>query len=133
MTYLQFKASEEMHPTHPKGPCMSDEFTTYIAQFDESVQAELTSVYDAIKTVLPDDTGRINWGMPTFGSNVIHFAGAKRHVGIYPGPEAVEHFAHILDEKGLKHTKGAIQLPYGRVDLELVSGIARWCREHGKR
>ena len=111
---------------------MTDEIIAYIAQFDESIQAELTSVYDAIKTVIPDEPERINWGMPTFGSNVIHFAGTKRHVGIYPGPEAVEHFAHILDEKKLKHSKGAIQLPYGCVDLELISSIALWCREHSK-
>ena len=111
---------------------MSEEVRAYIAQFDEPVQDELNRVYEVIQAVLPDEPDRINWGVPTFGNNVIHFAAAKKHVGIYPGPEAVEHFAPVLDAKGLKHTKGAIQLPYGKVDLDLVSQIARWCGEHSR-
>ncbi len=102
----------------------------YITQYDEKQQEDLVAVYQAIKAVLPDEEERINWGMPTFGKNVIHFAGAKKHVGIYPGPDAVEHFAPILDEKKYKHSKGAIQMPYGKVDLALVTAIAGYCRDH---
>jgi uncharacterized protein YdhG (YjbR/CyaY superfamily) len=101
----------------------------YIDQHEGEQREDLVAVYQAIKAVLPDEEERIGWGMPTFGENVIHFAGAKRHVGIYPGPEAVEHFAAALDERGYRHTKGAIQLPYGRVDRGLVSAIALWCKE----
>ena len=45
-------------------------------------------------------------------------------------PEAVSAFAPALDERGLKHSKGAIQFPYGRVDLQLIAKIACWCRDH---
>lgn len=62
-----------------------------------------------------------NGFIPNFGLNMIHFVAAKRHRGIYPGPETVEHFSPVLDEKEYRHTKGAIQLPYGNVDLNLVS------------
>jgi uncharacterized protein YdhG (YjbR/CyaY superfamily) len=109
---------------------MGDEIRAYIGQFDEPVQDELNKVYGAMRAVLPDEPERISWGMPTFGKNVIHFAAAKRHVGVYPGPEAVEHFAAVLDERGFKHSKGAIQFPYGKVDLALVSEIAAWCRDN---
>ena len=111
---------------------MGEEIGAYIGRFDETAQADLTRVYQTIRAALPEEPERISWGMPTFGKNVIHFAGAKGHVGIYPGPEAVEHFAPTLESMGYKHTKGAIQLPYGRVDLGLVSKIALWCGEHSK-
>ena len=102
----------------------------YIDQHEGDRREDLVAVYQAIKAVLPDEEERIGWGMPTFGENVIHFAGAKRHVGIYPGAQAVEHYAKVLDDKKYKHSKGAIQMPYGRVDLALVGQIAEYCRDH---
>ena len=76
---------------------MPEEVRAYIDQTDEAHRAELVQVYEAIHAVLPDEREWINWGMPTFGKNVIHFSAAKRHVGIYPGPEAVSAFAQVLD------------------------------------
>mgnify|MGYP003235446638 CR=1 FL=1 len=37
---------------------------------------------------------RISWSMPTFRKrhNILHFAAAKKHIGLYPGPAAVEAF-----------------------------------------
>ena len=66
--------------------------------------------------------------MPTFwkGCNIIHFAAAKNHIGIYPGAEAIVAFADRL--KDYKTSKGAIQLPGGKeLPLELIAEIARWC------
>ena len=48
-------------------------------------------------------------------------------MGMYPGPEAVEHFAPVLKERGYKYSKGAIQFPYGNVPLELIREIAQYC------
>lgn len=44
--------------------------------------------------------------MPTFwgGKNVIQFAASKRHIGLYPGPEAVEAFRDKL--AGYETSKG---------------------------
>lgn len=109
---------------------MTDEIEAYIAQVDEAQRAKLLQVYETIRAVLPDEREWISWGMPTFGKNVIHFAAAKRHVGIYPGSEAVSAFAQTLDERRLKHSKGAIQFPYDHIDLQLIAEIARWCRDH---
>ena len=111
---------------------MGEEISAYIGKFEGQACEDLTGVYETIRAALPDEPERISWGMPTCGKNMIHFAGTKRHVGIYPGPHAVEHFAPKLDSMGYKHTKGAIQLPYGRVDLGLVSSIALWCRDHNR-
>jgi uncharacterized protein YdhG (YjbR/CyaY superfamily) len=71
--------------------------------------------------------------MPTWwkGHNIIHFAAAKRHIGIYPGPEAVENFAGEFTKRGLKFSKGAIQIPHGdNLPLDLIAEISCWCGEH---
>jgi uncharacterized protein YdhG (YjbR/CyaY superfamily) len=72
--------------------------------------------------------------MPTYwqGHNIIHFAATKKHIGLYPGPEAVEHFSEKLDAHGFKHSKGSIQIPYSdELSLSLISAIAAWCRDTG--
>jgi uncharacterized protein YdhG (YjbR/CyaY superfamily) len=72
--------------------------------------------------------------MPTYwkGHNIIHFAAAKKHIGLYPGPEAVERFADKLEEAGCKYSKGSIQIPYSdELPLDLISAIAAWCRDAG--
>ena len=57
--------------------------------------------------------------------NIIHFASAKKHIGIYPGGEATSAFADRLTEN--KTSKGAIQLPNDKeLPLELIADIARW-------
>ena len=61
------------------------------------------------------------------GHNIVHFAASKKHIGLYPGPAAVEEFAEAL--KGYKTDKGTIRIPYGKVDAELIKRIVLWCYE----
>ena len=106
----------------------------YISEQDAAIRPRLTAIYDTIRTAIPEAEERLSWGMPTFwkGRNIIHFASAKRHIGLYPGPEAVEAFLPRL--QGFKTSKGAIQLP-NREDLplELIAEIARWSYEKNKK
>ena len=79
-------------------------------------------------------TEKISWSMPTYwqGHNIIHFAAAKKHIGLYPGPAAVEQFAERLEEAGCKYSKGSIQIPYSdELPLDLISAVAAWCRDTG--
>ena len=102
----------------------------YIHTQDSTIQPRLTAIYDTIRTAIPDAQERLSWGMPTFwkGRNIIHFAPAKKHIGLYPGPEAVEAFADQLS--GYKTSKGAIQLPNSKeLPLELIAEIAQWSFE----
>ncbi len=104
----------------------------YIAAQSEAGRPRLAAVYQAIRSSIPHAEERLSWGMPTFwkGRNIIHFAAAKNHIGIYPGPEAVEHFAPRLS--GLKTSKGAIRLPNtDDLPLMLIAEIARWSYESG--
>ena len=100
----------------------------YINAQDEEFRSQLYAVREALKRSLPDATEKIAWSMPTYwqGHNIIHFAANKKHIGLYPGPEAVAHFAEKLDQAGCKYSKGSIRIPYSE-NLP----IAEWCRETG--
>ena len=104
----------------------------YILAQEEALQPVLRDVCGTIRAAVGEAEECLSWQMPTWrrGHNLIHFAAQKRHVGIYPGPEAVEAFREELDEKGYRYSKGAIQMPYDRVDRELLGRIAAWCGIH---
>lgn len=106
----------------------------YIHAQDEEIRSMLQSVRDVLRDRLPEAEEKISWSMPTYWKdhNIIHFAAQKKHIGLYPGPEAVSHFSDQLDQAGLKYSKGSIQIPYSAdLPLELVAEIADWCRETG--
>ena len=106
----------------------------YIESQDESIQPRLNAIYDTIRAEIPEAEERLSWGMPTFwkGRNIIHFAPAKKHIGLYPGAEAIEFFAPLLT--AYKTSKGAIQLPNNRdLPLDLIAEIARWCWEKNRK
>ena len=106
----------------------------YIAAQEERVQPRLHALRAVLRAALPEAEERISWSMPTYwkGQNLIHFAAAKKHMGLYPGGEATTVFAEEL--KGLDVSKGTIRLPYDRpLPEELITRIARWCwREYAK-
>ena len=106
----------------------------YISQQDEAIRPRLVTIYNTISKAIPDAEERISWGMPTFwkGRNIIHFAQAKKHIGLYPGPEAVMAFSDKLE--GFKASKGAIQLPDSKeLPVELIAEIARWSYEKNRK
>ena len=106
----------------------------YIAAQDETVQPKLREIRDILRAALPDTQECISWSMPTYrkGRNIIHFAAAQKHIGLYPGGEATAVFQEDL--KGMNVSKGTIRLPYDReLPVELIGKIAKWCRaEYGK-
>ena len=106
----------------------------YILAQDEGVRDKLQSVRSVLKRELPDATEKISWSMPTYwkGHNIIHFAAAKKHIGLYPGPEAVEKFSEKLKQAGCTYSKGSIRIPYSEeLPLALIAEIAAWCRDTG--
>ena len=106
----------------------------YILAQDEEIRDQLQKVRKVLLGRLPDATEKISWSMPTYWKehNIIHFAAQKKHIGLYPGPEAVEFFSEKLDQAGLKYSKGSIQVPYSNdLPLNLIAEIADWCRKTG--
>ncbi len=111
-----------------KAPATIEE---YILAQPEEAQPYLRQINETIKASIPETKEKISWSMPTYwkGRNLIQFAAAKKHIGLYPGPEAVEAFAGQLTE--YKTSKGTIQLPYNKpLPLELIAEIAKWCEEN---
>lgn len=105
----------------------------YIASCAEEIQPRLKELRQIILDVSPDFTEKISWQMPTFyyKKNVIHFAAHTKHIGLYPGPEAIEKFADRLE--GYKTSKGAIQIPNNKAfDSNLIQDIVRFNMEIDK-
>ncbi|MBQ4473643.1 MAG: DUF1801 domain-containing protein [Lachnospiraceae bacterium] len=106
----------------------------YILMQDEGIRDQLSRVREAIRRELPDAAEKISWSMPTWrgDQNIIHFAAQKKHIGLYPGTEAVAFFSEKLASRGYRYSKGSIQIPYSEdLPLELISEIAAWCRDTG--
>lgn len=124
----EFKKQNQEHFCSEK-PKTIDE---YILAQPEIVQPLLNQVRNTIRAAIPYAEQKISWSMPTFwkNRNIIHFAAFKNHIGLYPGEEAMIHFADRLAK--YKTSKGAAQFPYSKpLPLELIAEIAKWCYETG--
>ena len=106
----------------------------YIETQEETVRPRLREIRDILCKALPEADECISWSMPTYrkGRNIIHFAAAKKHIGIYPGGEATTVFAEEL--AGMDVSKGTIRLPHDQeIPASLIDKIARWCyKEYSK-
>jgi len=86
----------------------------YLAQQKPEVLPMLKEMYALVKAAAPKATESIKYGMPTLegNKNLIHFAAMKGHLGFYPTPSAIEHFAKEL---ALYSTsKGCVRFLYGK-------------------
>ncbi len=100
----------------------------YINAFPESQHEMLQQMRSAIRQACPEATETINYGIPTFkyGGNLVHFAQAKNHIGLYPGPKAISAFKERL--QAYKTSKGAIQFPVDEpLPVTLVQDIVDYC------
>ena len=108
----------------------------YICIQPEKAQTYLRQVNETTRAAIPEAAEKISWQMPTYWKkhNLIQFAAFKKHIGLYPGPKAIEVFSDHL--KAYKTSKGAIQFPYDQpLPLELIAsdctvvrkGIWRQC------
>lgn len=118
------KQNQEHYCTKPT------DINEYIAFQDEEIRPFLEAIRKAIGNAIPEAKEKISWSMPTFWKkrNLIQFAASKKHIGVYPGPEAVEAFGDRLGE--YETSKGTIRIPYCMpLPLDLIADIAKWCYE----
>ena len=135
MTWKCPHCGREFGRQHQDHDCVRPQsIDAYIAAQDESIQPRLKEIRMMIRSAIPDAEERISWAMPTYwkGKNLIHFAASKKHLGLYPGDDAVAHFSDELKEYDV--SKGTIRFSYDQeLPAELIQRIARWCREtYGK-
>ena len=114
-----------------KAPATVDE---YILAQEEEHREPLNRIRAVLKEALPEAEEKISWSMPTYWKdhNIIHFAANQKHIGLYPGPEAVKQFAEQLTQAGYPFSKGSIRIPYAKpFQPALIKDIAVWCRDTG--
>src|SRR5688572_16977500 len=100
----------------------------YIATFPEETQALLEEVRATIKAAAPNAVEKISYGMPAFAlnGNLIYFAKAKNHIGLYPASSGVP--AAFKEELSrYKGTPGSIHLPLNEpLPRDLITRIVQY-------
>ena len=123
----EFKNTNQSHYCGEKPKTIEE----YILCQDKEKQSDLFLIHQTLKQALPEAEERISWSMPTYWKehNILHFAASKKHIGFYPGSEAVAEFKEALKKYNVD--KGTIRIPYGKVDTDLIKVIAQWCWDTG--
>ncbi|RFZ93083.1 DUF1801 domain-containing protein [Mucilaginibacter conchicola] len=99
----------------------------YISSFPADIQSLLNQMRQTIKQAAPATQEVISYGMPAYKlhSVLVYFAAQSKHIGFYPGAQAIVVFADEL--KNYKTSKGAIQLPLDKpLPLDLVARITQY-------
>jgi uncharacterized protein YdhG (YjbR/CyaY superfamily) len=99
----------------------------YIAACPEQSQAYLVAIRKMVKALVPGAKEKISYQIACFelnGKNLIHFAGWKQHVSMYPIPAGSEAF----EKQAAKYAtgKGTIQFPLTEpLPLKLIEKIVK--------
>ncbi|MBK6869853.1 MAG: DUF1801 domain-containing protein [Kineosporiaceae bacterium] len=108
---------------------MTDEvFADHYAPLGEFTVGRLTQIEELVRSIVPDVTAVIAYGIPTFrlkGKNFVHWAGFDKHVGFYPTPPVIEHFADEFGDR--TWAKGSVQFPHTEpLPLDLIERMIRY-------
>jgi uncharacterized protein YdhG (YjbR/CyaY superfamily) len=99
----------------------------YIAACPEGTHERLQAVRTEIKRLAPKATEKISYQMAAFelnGRNLIHFAGWKKHISLYPIPAGDEAF----EEAASKYAdgKGTMKFPLDApMPMKLVTKVIK--------
>jgi len=100
----------------------------YIASFPTEVQGILEQIRQTIRKAAPGATEAISYQIPTFkmnGSNLVHFAAWKEHIGFYATPSGNAAFKKELAR--YKVAKGSIRFPLDEpIPYGLVAKIVKF-------
>lgn len=98
----------------------------YIAGFSPEVQDILRQVRAAITAEVPRPTEKIRYGMPAVmlgGRYALHFAGWKKHVGLYPVPTLDD--ALETELAPFRAAKDSVNFPYSKpIPYDLIGRVA---------
>jgi uncharacterized protein YdhG (YjbR/CyaY superfamily) len=108
------------------GPAKFATVDQYIASFPDDVQHALESIRQTIHEAVPGAGETISYQMPTItvhGKSVVHFAGGKHHISMYPLPEGDTEFEKAIDP--YRSAKATAKFPLNKpIPLNLVARIA---------
>jgi uncharacterized protein YdhG (YjbR/CyaY superfamily) len=100
----------------------------YIEAAPPEARSHLRQMHRILKSVAPEGTEAIKWGVPVFWERgvLFGFAGYKAHISFGPGAAAIEHFSKELAK--YKTGKGTMQIPYDQpIPEDLIRRIAEYC------
>jgi len=101
----------------------------FIASYPEDTRVILQQIRLTILDIVPEAREKIGYGIPTFtlnGKNLVHFSAYEKHIGFYPGSNAIVVFAKDL--KGYNTSKGTIQFPLDKpIPYDLIKKITKYC------
>ena len=107
---------------------MKEEYKTideYIKLFPKDVQNILEKIRQIVHRAVPEGVEAISYEIPTVklnGKNLVHFAGWKNHISIYPVPYGSKAFQKELSP--YITGKGTIQFPLNKpIPFDLVERI----------
>lgn len=116
-------------------PTKPDTVDAYIAGFPDAVRPVLVAIRAAIRKVLPEAAEAISYGIPTFkvnGRNLVHFAGWKTHVSVYPLPAGDAAFQDQLAPH--RAGRGTAKFPLDKpVPYDFIARIAALLKEERVR
>lgn len=116
----------------PKPPVIKT-IDEYITGFPQDVQAVLEKVRATIQKAAPKAEETISYQIPTFtleGRYLIHFAGYKKHIGLYPAPINDPNFPEDLS--AYASGKGTVKFPLDQpIPCGLIAKIVKY--RAGKR
>ena len=99
----------------------------YIASFPKETQKTLEEVRGTIKAAAPDALEKISYQIAAFelnGKNLVHFAGWKNHISMYPIPSGTETFNKEVSKYAAG--KGTLQFPLNKpMPLKLITKIVK--------
>ena len=99
----------------------------YIAACPIESQAYLREIRKLIHNLVPDAKERISYQMAAFernGRNLIHFAGWKKHVSLYPVPAGSEAFERQIAKYA--GGKGTLKFPLDEpLPIKLIEKIVK--------
>lgn len=99
----------------------------YLLLFPINVQEKLLELRKFIHSQVPNIEEYIGYQMPAFkyrGKLLVYFAGYKKYIGFYPGPEAIKNFETDFTERNYRFSKGTVQFPIDEnIPLDFINKI----------
>ena len=100
----------------------------YIGTFPKDVQKIMKQLRGTIKAAAPGAREKISYQIAAFelnGRNLIHFAGWKNHISLYPIPSGTEAFNKEVSQYAAG--KGTLKFPIDKpVPLKLITKIVKF-------
>lgn len=99
----------------------------YFDKFPPSIRKILENIRNLIRKQVPEAEEIMAYGVPTFRhhGNLIHYAAFKKHIGIYPSPTVITHFARELEPYST--SRGTVRFPLSQpIPYDLIERMVAY-------